>query len=101
MGERLAREPLAPKNGGEIGVGVGELGEDLDGAAVVDQSGGVAFDTSRVTVRTDPRPEGITWTVIDTSIENWIKAACSAFGRALTSEELASGGIDSPTGACP
>ena len=66
-----------------------------------DQSGGVAFDTSRVTVRTDPRPEGITWTVIDTSIENWIKAACSAVGRALTSEELASGGIDSPTGACP
>ena len=66
-----------------------------------DQTGGVAFDTSRVTVRTDPRPEGITWTVIDTNVDSWIKIACLALGRALTVQELANGGIDGATGVCP
>ena len=65
-----------------------------------DQTGGMAFDTSRVVLRTQPRPEGITWTVIDTSVDSWIERACSAFGRALTTEELAEGGIEAATGVC-
>jgi hypothetical protein len=65
-----------------------------------DQTAGVAFDTSRVALRTQPRPEGITWTVIDTNVDDWVQAACSAIGRALTTEELANGGIETRVGAC-
>ena len=65
-----------------------------------DQTAGVAFDTSRVALRTQPRPEGITWTVIDTNVDSWVQTACSAIGRPLTTEELMNGGIDSDAGLC-